>query len=131
MIGLDTNILVRYFVKDEPEQSRKAVNLVHRLSPAEPGWVALATMLELFWAVSRIYRVDKAGLIRILETLLSSRDMIVERDETVREALGRYRMGSADFPDCLIAASARAAGCTRTVTFDRVAARGAGMELLA
>jgi predicted nucleic-acid-binding protein len=131
MIGLDTNILVRYFVKDEPEQSRKAVNLVHGLSPAEPGWVALATMLELFWAVSRIYRVDKAGLIRILETLLSSRDMIVERDETVREALGRYRMGSADFPDCLIAASARAAGCARTVTFDRIAARDAGMELLA
>jgi predicted nucleic-acid-binding protein len=131
MIGLDTNILVRYFVKDEPDQTRLAVNLVQGLSRSEQGWVAQATILELFWAVSRIYRVNKTGQIRILDTLLASRDIVVERDNMVRVALELYRNGNADFPDCLIAASAQAAGCTRTVTFDRIAARDAGMELLA
>jgi predicted nucleic-acid-binding protein len=130
MIGLDTNILVRYFVKDEPGQTRRAVKLIHGLTPAEPGWVAQATILELVWAVRRIYLVDKAGLIRILDTLLASRDIVVERDDTVRSALGLYRKGNADFADCLIATSAQAAGCSRTVTFDRIAARDAGMEVL-
>ena len=131
MIGLDTNILVRYFVKDESDQTRLAINLVQGLSRSEQGWVAQATILELFWAVSRIYRVNKTGQIRILDTLLASRDIVVERDNMVRVALELYRNGNADFPDCLIAASAQAAGCTRTVTFDRIAARDAGMELLA
>lgn len=130
MIGLDTNIMVRYFVKDDPEQTRLAVKLVHGLSPAEPGWVGQATILELFWAVTRIYRVDKAGVIRILDTLLASRDIVVESDGAVREALQLYRTGKADFADCLIAVSARAAGCSRTMTFDQTAARDAGMQLI-
>jgi len=130
MIGLDTNIIVRYFVKDHPEQTRLAVNLIHALSPSEPGWVGQATLLELVWAVTRIYRVDRAGVVRIIDTLLASRDIVVELDDTAREALRLYRNGNADFPDCLIACSARAAGCTRIVTFDRIAARDTGMQLL-
>ncbi len=130
MIGLDTNILVRYFVKDDPVQTRLAVNLVHALSPSEPGWVGQATVLELVWAVTRIYRVNKAEVVRILDTLLASRDLVVEFDDTVRAALRLYRKGNADFADCLVAASARAAGCSRTVTIDRIAARDAGMQLL-
>jgi predicted nucleic-acid-binding protein len=130
MIGLDTNIFVRYFVKDDPEQTRLAVDLVRALSPLEPGWVGQATILELVWAVTRIYRVDKAGVIQILDTLLASRDLVVEFDDTVRTALRLYRKGHADFADCLIGASARAAGCSRTVTFDRIAAHDAGMQLL-
>ena len=130
MTRLDTNILIRYFVKDDPEQTKLAVNLIHTISAAEPGWVGVATLLELVWAMSRIYRVDKAGVIRILETLLASRDLVVESNETVRAALRLYDAGSADIADCLIAISARAAGCGRTVTFDQVAAHDAGMQLL-
>jgi predicted nucleic-acid-binding protein len=130
MIGLDTNIFVRYFVKDDPDQTRLAVELVHSLSPSEPGWVGQAAILELVWAVTRIYRIDKAEVIRILDTLLASRDLVVEFDDTVRTAVRLYRKGNADFADCLIGASARAAGCNRTVTFDWRAARDAGMQLL-
>lgn len=130
MIGLDTNILVRYFVKDEPEQTRLAVNLIYALSPAEPGWVGQATILELVWVMTRIYRVKKDRVAQILDMLLASRDIIVGQDDTAREALRLYRAGNTDFADCLIAASAKAAGCRRTVTFDRIAARDAGMELL-
>jgi predicted nucleic-acid-binding protein len=130
VIGLDTNILVRYFVKDDPEQTRLAVNLIYALSPAEPGWVGQATILELVWVMTRIYRVKKDRVAQILDMLLASRDIIVGQDDTAREALRLYRAGNTDFADCLIAASAKAAGCRRTVTFDRIAARDAGMELL-
>jgi predicted nucleic-acid-binding protein len=130
VIGLDTNILVRYFVKDDPEHTRLAVNLIYALSPAEPGWVGQATILELVWVMTRIYRVKKDRVAQVLDMLLASRDIVVGQDDTAREALRLYRAGNTDFADCLIAASAKAAGCRRTVTFDRIAARDAGMELL-
>jgi predicted nucleic-acid-binding protein len=131
MIGLDTNILVRYFVKDDPDQTRLAVNLMHGLSSLEKGWLGQSTILELFWVVTKIYRVDKAGVVQILDTLLASRDLVIENLDTLRKTVWLYRSGNADFADCLISSSARAAGCSRTVTFDRLAARDAGMELLA
>ena len=130
MTGLDTNVLVRYFVKDDPEQTRLAVDLIHTLSPAEPGWVGQAVLLEIVWVVTRLYRVSRDQVIRILDTLLASQDIVVEQDDTVREALRLFRSGHADFADCLIARSAQAAGCSRTVTFDQKAARDAGMELI-
>ncbi len=130
MTGLDTNILIRFFVKDDPEQTRLALNLIYSLSPDEPGWVGLAVILELVWVMTRTYRVDRVQVIRVLDTLLSSQDIVVEQSNVVRRALQLHRSVKAGFADCLIAASARAAGCARTVTFDRVAARDAGMELI-
>jgi predicted nucleic-acid-binding protein len=130
VIGLDTNILVRYFVKDDPEQTPLAVNLIYSLSPAEPGWVGQAAILELVWVLTRIYGVKKDRVAQILDKLLASRDIVVGQDDTAREALRLYRAGNTDFADCLIAASAKAAGCSRTVTFDRRAARDAGMQLI-
>jgi predicted nucleic-acid-binding protein len=130
VIGLDTNVLVRYFVKDDPEQTRLAVGLVYSLTPKEPGWVGIAAILELVWVMSRIYRVGRAQIAGILDTLLASKDIVVEQGDIAREALQRYRSGKAEFADCLVAASAKAAACTRTVTFDRIAARDAGMEIL-
>jgi predicted nucleic-acid-binding protein len=67
---------------------------------------------------------------QVLDKLRASRDVIVGQEDAVREALRLYRTGNADFADCLIASSAKAAGGSRTVTFDRRAARGAGMELI-
>jgi predicted nucleic-acid-binding protein len=131
LIGLDTNILIRYFVKDDPDQTRLAVKLVHGLSPEEPGWVGLGTLLELVWALTRIYRVQREQLVQIVDTVLASKDIVVEQRETVRDALRIYRTRNTEFADCLIASSAKGAGCSRTMTFDRKAARDAGMELVA
>jgi predicted nucleic-acid-binding protein len=131
VIGLDANLLIRYFAKDDPAQTRLAVNLIHSLSPAQPGWVGLIALAELVWVLSRTYKVKKAEIAAILATLLASRDIVIEQSQLTHLALRRYLAGKADFPDCLIALSAQAAGCTRTVTFDRRAARDAGMELLA
>jgi predicted nucleic-acid-binding protein len=92
--------------------------------------VGQATILELVWVMTRIYRVKKERVAQVLDMLLASRDIVIGQDDTAREALRLYRAGNTDFADCLIAASARAAGCSRTVTFDRIAARDAGMQLI-
>jgi predicted nucleic-acid-binding protein len=130
MIGLDTNILVRYFIKDDPEQTRLAVNLIYSLSPTEPGWIGVAIFMELDWVMSNMLKVKTDRVVEIFDTLLASQELVVENADTVRAALQLYRSRNADFSDCLIACSAKAAGCSRTVTFDRIAARDAGMELI-
>ena len=130
MIGLDTNILVRYFIKDDPEQARLAVNLIYSLSPTEPGWIGVAIFMELDWVMNNVLKVKKDRVVEIFETGLASQELVVENANTVREALQLYRSRNTDFSDCLIASAAKAAGCSRTVTFDRIAARDAGMELI-
>lgn len=129
MTGLDTNILVRFFAQDDPLQSPKARAILSSLTVAEPGWVGVATILELVWVLTSSIRLDRDAVARILAALLTRETIVVERTETVEKALMLFRKGRADFADCLIAASAKAAGCSRTVTFDRRAARDAGMEL--
>ena len=130
MTGLDTNMLVRFFAKDDPLQTPKARAVLSSLTTAEPGWVGVATILELVWVMTSTLGVGRDAVAQILAELLTRETIVVERAETIEKALQRYRRGRADFADCLIAASARAAGCSRTVTFDRIAARDAGMELI-
>jgi len=128
--GLDTNILVRFFAKDDPLQTPKARAVLSSLTTTEPGWVGVATILELVWVMTSSIGVGRDAVAQILAELLTRDTIVVERAETIEKALHRYRRSNADFADCLIAASAKAAGCSRTVTFDRIAARDAGMELI-
>lgn len=130
MTALDTNVLVRFFAQDDPAQCRLADKLMQSLSSAKPAWVSLPVLLELFWVLTTSYQVGRQEMVRILDGLLDREEFRIEQIDTVHDALARYRGGKADFADCLITASARAAGCSRTVTFDRVAARDAGMELI-
>lgn len=130
MIGLDTNVLVRFFAKDDPLQSPKARAVLSSLTIGEPGWVGVATILELVWAMNSKFRLGRAGTAGMLSQLLSRIEIVIEQAEVVEGALRLYRSGKADFADCLIASSAKAAGCTRMVTFDRVAARDTGMQLI-
>jgi predicted nucleic-acid-binding protein len=131
MIGLDTNILVRYFVKDDPQQSLTVKKLMGALSSDEPGWLSVVVLVELLWTLKYSYRFSRVGLASVVDHFLSSRDVVIEHRDLVQEALFKYHKSAADYSDCLIAASARAAGCSKTVTFDKIAARDAGMELLA
>jgi predicted nucleic-acid-binding protein len=130
VIGLDTNILVRFFAKDDPEQSPRARALLGSLTATEPGWVGIATILELVWVMGSQFQVGRADISVILDQLLSREEILVEQFDTILRAHRMFRGGRADFADCLIASSAHAAGCIRTLTFDRIAARDAGMELI-
>lgn len=131
MIGLDTNVLVRYFGQDDAEQSPQADMILDSLTADDPGWVGLAVILELVWVMTSKKGAGRNVIADTLDRLLTLRAMIVEQEAVVNDAVELFRSGRADFADCLIATSARAAGCSRTVTFDQIAARDAGMELIA
>lgn len=130
MIGLDTNVLVRYLVQDDPAQSARANALIDSLTAEAPGFVALVSVVELLGILQSCYGTSRETQVQVLERLLDSRELRVEQAEVVREALSRFRIGRADFADCLIECCAAAAGCTTVVTFDPLAARDAGMRAL-
>jgi predicted nucleic-acid-binding protein len=130
MTGLDTNILVRYFTMDDLDQSQRAEALLDALTPDEPGFISLVALIELAWVLRSKYRLNKTQLIRCMECLLDSPELVVENHPVVTQALRRFATVKADFADCLIERSGHLAGCSRTVTFDLDASRSAGMSLL-
>jgi predicted nucleic-acid-binding protein len=130
MTALDTNVLVRHFMQDDPTQIEPAKQFMNSLSAEEPGWICLPVVVELVWVLLRTYRLNKQALVYVLDTMLGSQELVLEQADSVRRSVHIYRNTKADFQDCLIAATAQAAGCSRTVTFDEIAARDAGMELL-
>ena len=131
MTGLDTNILVRYLTHDHPLQTAAAQRLVRSLSPDAPGFVSMVVIVELIWVLQAAYGFEKTEIEQVLETLLRSQELIVERAEIVSQALRIFRTSRADFSDGLIERCANAAGCDQTVTFDRRASTSLGMRLLA
>lgn len=131
MIGLDTNVIVRYIMQDDVKQSPMATRLVESRTAAAPGFVPIVAVVELAWVMSSAYELDKRQLTAALEGLLRTKELVVESAETVWRALRLYQSANADFADCLIERSASASGCVRTMTFDRDAAKGAGMTLVA
>lgn len=130
MIGLDTNILVRYIAQDDAIQSPKATALIEQLSDAGPGFISLVTIVELVWVMQGCYAATKAETAAVLDRLLRVRTLCVENAEVVLRALRLYTQSNADFADCLIERSAHHANCARTMTFDQKAAKTAGMHLL-
>ncbi|MGD0520520.1 MAG: type II toxin-antitoxin system VapC family toxin [Terracidiphilus sp.] len=130
MTGLDTNILVRFFVKDDLEQSRRAKELLRTLTPESPGFVSLVALAEMIWVLRSQYRMPKSELVLCLERLLDSTELTIENHTAVHQALQRFAGSKADFADCIIELSCHAGGCGETVTFDLNASRFAGMRLL-
>jgi predicted nucleic-acid-binding protein len=130
MIGLDTNVLVRYLAQDDPKQSPKATRLIESLTVDAPGYVSLVSVVELVWVLTGCYASTKGELCDVLETLLRSKGIVVAHADTVWKALRLFKESKADFADCLIERSAREAGCSHTATFDRDAANHCGMRLI-
>lgn len=130
MIGIDTNILVRYLTHDDPVQTAAARRTVASFSPDLPGFVSLVVIVELIWVLQASYGFDKTEIERVIEILLRSKDLVIEHAESVSQALHVFRRSRADFSDCLIARVGHAAKCQYTRTFDKKAAGSAGMRLL-
>jgi predicted nucleic-acid-binding protein len=133
MIGLDTNVIVRYVAQDDRSQAAAAARLMEvDLTAENPGFVSLVVLAELVWVLSGAYDADRATIGRVLEGLLSSPRLRIDQAEAAWLALLDYREAGSrmDFSDALIARVASRAGCPRTMTFDRRAARSAGFELL-
>lgn len=130
MIGLDTNILVRYLTLDDPSQTARAVEIMDSLTAEEPGFISSVVLAELVWVLESFYKLTKMEIVGCLETVLRSKELSVEKAEIAWQALNTFRKGRSGYSDCLIERSAHAAGCRHTLTFDEKAASTAGMKLL-
>jgi predicted nucleic-acid-binding protein len=130
MIGLDTNVLVRYVAQDEPRQSLKATRLIETLTPEAPGFVGIVALIELVWVMTSCYGSTREDLSEILEAIFRAKELVIDRADTVWKALRRFREGKADFADCVIECTGSDAGCEHTFTFDREAAKWCGMRFI-
>jgi len=130
VIGLDTNVLVRYVAQDDAKQSPKATRLIESLTVDAPGYVSIVSVIELVWVLSGCYASSKSEICEVLETLLRTKEIVVANADTVWKALRLFKAGKADFTDCLIERSANEAGCGYTATFDRDAVKHCGMQLI-
>ena len=130
MIGLDTNVLVRYIMQDDPKQAAKATKLVESLTPTEPGFVTLVTVVELFWVLSSAFELSRGQIVEAFDGMIRAKQLVVEQRDQVVRALRAYGSSSADFADCLIERTATAAGCDKVMTFDVGASKQAGMTLI-
>lgn len=130
MIGLDTNVVVRYLTHDDAAQTAAAVRVIDALSQDSPGFLSLIVIAELVWVLEVSYRFKKNEVEHVLDTLLRSKELVVEQAEIVWQALRKFGGSRADFVDCLIERCGHAAECRYTVTFDQNAASAAGMKLL-
>ena len=132
MIGLDTNVLVRYVTQDDPAQSRLvARTLDARVTLEQPGFVCIVTVIELVWVLQAHYSASREDIAVAIEELLSDARFRVQHESAVWRALDEFSLtSSTDFADALIAALGQEQGCKTTLTFDKKAARIPGMELL-
>lgn len=130
MIGLDTNVLVRYIAQDDAHQSAQASRLIESFTPELPGHVSVLTLAETIWVLEDVYATSRERIAEIVETLLQTQTIVVGFAELVWQALARFRKGKADFADHLIERLGANSGCHVTMTFDRAAARDAGMKIV-
>ena len=120
MIGIDTNVLVRYLVQDDLVQSEKSTNLIERqCSLSSPGRIATIVLCELVWVLIGAYKYDKKLVVKVLEQLIVTAEFSIESERIVGKAINDYKAGNADFSDYLIINNNQQAGCTKTYTFDK------------
>lgn len=131
MIGLDTNIVVRYLAQDDPVQSPKATEIIeHRLNEDEPGFVSLVTIAETVWILDRLYGLSDQEIAHAIERMLQTDSLVVQNEQEVFTAMIAHKSGSGTFADALIASLGIWVGCSSTLTFDKKAARIKGFKLI-
>lgn len=119
MIGLDTNVLVRFFTQDDPVQFRQAQSFIQgELSADEPGYINLIVLAEFVWTLARAYRFSKDEITSAVDALLDTDEIAIQHEEAVAAALALCKADKLEFVDALIAVVNRDAGCRETRTFD-------------
>ena len=130
MIGLDTNILVRYLTQDDPVQSQKATEIIERrLSEENPGFISIVAMVETVWVLDRAYGFSSHEIAAAVERMLQADVLVVENEQEVFTAMTVAKDKNGSFADAVIAHLGVRAGCSRTLTFDHKASRLPSFEL--
>ena len=124
MLGIDTNVLVRFLVRDDQNQFEKARKLLKReVSNGRRVFINQLVLLETEWVLRSRYGLAKTQMLETISRLLDAPDIQLEDEPAVEEALFIWRDANADFADCLIGARNRRLGCRATVTFDKKASK--------
>jgi predicted nucleic-acid-binding protein len=124
MIGLDTNVLLRYLVQDDPAQSPRAAEVIERrLTKAHPGFVSLVCILEIVWVLGSLYKRSRGEIADHVEMILAADTLEVQNEQEVYQAVIALKTGSGTFEDALIGALGIWRGCSATLTFDQNAAK--------
>ena len=130
MIGIDTNVLVRYVVQDDARQSAMAGHFIETtLSDDEPGWIASIVLCELVWVLESAYEYGRQPIAAMMQRLFEVDRFHLEEPSLSWRALDAYRDG-VDFADALLALGNEHHGCDYTATLDRGAAKLKQMRLL-
>jgi predicted nucleic-acid-binding protein len=131
MIGLDTNVIVRYLAQDDPVQSPKATGLIERgLTEEDPGFVSVVAMAETAWVLERVYGRTAEEIAAVIERMLEVEVLVVESEQEVFTAMIAVKERRGAFADALTGALGARAGCSHTVTFDQKALRLTAFEPL-
>jgi len=131
MIGIDTNVMVRMIVADEPRQAAAARQFIREhCSSEDPGFVSNIVLAKIAWTLARGHGYPRNQVADAIERIMEIVQLQIESSTDAAAAQLEYRVGPADFADCLLGQSNVAAGCTHTVTFDRKAAKLARFKLL-
>lgn len=131
MIGIDTNVIVRYIVQDNPKQAKAATKLIERsCSKDNPGYINHLVLCELVWVLRRNYKLDKRSICQVIEQLIRTDRIFIEEIQLVWKALETFKATKADFADCLIGQRNLQAGCQFTATLDDAASVTKGYKHL-
>jgi predicted nucleic-acid-binding protein len=129
MIGLDTNVLIRFLTQDDRVQSAQAGKILERrLTPKNPGFVSVVVMIETVWVLDRAYGMTVREIATTVERLLQVEVLTIENEQAVFTAMVALKQGRGSFEDALIAELGARAGCTHTLTFDQKALRLPGFK---
>ena len=132
MIGLDTNILIRYIVQDDEEQARLASEIIENQCNVEnPAFINEVTLCEIIWVLKRAYRYDKKVILTLLQHLLNTSEIYISSHAEAWLAYTDYEQGNADFSDYFIARINKKFGCPFTFSFDKKACQNENFKLLA
>jgi predicted nucleic-acid-binding protein len=124
VIGLDTNVIVRYLAQDDPVQFAAARRMIeHELSEENPGFISTVVIAEAAWVLERSYDLTNVEIADVIEVMLQASTLVIDCEHEVFAAAVTLRNGDATFADALIGELGARAGCTHTLTFDRRAAR--------
>ena len=124
MIGLDTNVVLRYLLQDDRAQSLRVNDFIDRhISENDPGFINLATVLEIVWVLRSSFQRTPAQIAAHLEHLLAVESFQIQNEQQVFEAAYALKHGTGEFEDALIGALNAWAGCPYTATFDKKATR--------
>jgi predicted nucleic-acid-binding protein len=124
MLGIDTNVLVRFLIRDDQAQFEKARKLIKReLAAGRRVFVSQLVLLETEWVLRSRYGLQKTRIIEAVSGLLDASDVQFEEEATIEEVLFVWKDTTSDFADCLIGAQNRRLGCRATASFDVKASR--------